>query len=383
MSSSPSLRRQQAPTGVNAVLSARFALALFLGSIFAFGAPQLRAQSDSSTQDSQDVAEAARQERARKQQPADEHHVYTNEDLRRGKILTQEDQSRAAASKQKPQPAPTTKPDAQPLDANSGTRQEPLGDVARRYRNLKRESVHPSPFHLPANQPELAAPKMLAPLPALKANSQPQPQPPARNFVLVNPSAPVHRTPNVDAPVMPSAPLRRVDPFSRRLQPVPPSVAIQPNRPRASVQPNLAAPTLRVEAPSNRAVYLRPSPVLASPLNTIVVRPGDTLWTLSRQHLGRGTRWLELMAANPNLPDPIRLAPGTSLVLPSRSLTHHAKPASSSVTVQSGDTLSEIAFATYGHASAWTCVAQANPSLLNPHLLTIGQSVVLPASCAR
>jgi len=378
MSSSLSLRRQHTPSSVRAILSARFALAFFLGSIFVVGPPQLHAQSESSSQNSQDVAEAARQERARKQQPADEHHVYTNEDLRRGKILTQKDQSRAAAAKQKPQPAPTTRPDVQPLDANSGKPQESLGDVARRYRNLKREAVHPSPFHLPANQPELAAPKMLPPLPALKAN--PQPQPPARSFALVNPSVPVYRAPDVSAPVFPSAPMRRVDPFSRRRQPIPPVVAIRPNEPRPTVQPNLTAPNLRADVPANRSVYL-PSP--AAPSGTVIVQPGDTLWALSRQHLGRGTRWLELMAANPNLPDPTRLAPGTALVLPLRTMTHHAKPTSPSVTVKAGDTLSQIALTAYGHASAWTCIAQANTSLSNPHLLAIGQSLVLPASCSR
>ena len=381
MSGSLSVRRQHAPSGADAVASARIALAVFLGSVFLAAAPQLRAQSDSSTQDSQDVAQAARQERARKQQPAGQHHVYTNEDLRRGKILTQEDQSRAAAAKQKPQPALTAKPEQQPLDANSGKRQEPLGDVARRYRNARRERQHPSPFHLPADQPELAAPKMLAPLPALKPNPQPRPQPPAKDFLLMNPSVPANRAPVVSSPSLRPVPPHRVDPFSRRQQPIPPAVAIRPHEPRASVKPDFAAPSL--EIPSNRSAFGTAPAVAASPVNAVVVRSGDTLWALSRRHLGRGTRWLELMAANPNLPDPTRLAPGTTLVLPSRSLTHHAKPAPASVTVQAGDTLSKIAQAAYGHASAWTCIAKGNPSLSNPHLLAIGQSVALPASCSR
>jgi len=158
---------------------------------------------------------------------------------------------------------------------------------------------------------------------------------------------------------------------------------IRPSEPRPHVQPNLAAPNLHTDVPANRSGYLRPSPAPANAVNIVVVRPGDTLWTLSREHLGRGARWLELMAANPNLPDPTRLAPGTALVLPSRTMTHHAKTASPSVTVQSGDTLSKIALATYGHASAWTCIAQANSSLSNPHRLAIGQSLVLPTSCSR
>jgi nucleoid-associated protein YgaU len=374
MVSSLSLRCQYAPSGVNLVLSARVTLAFFLGSIFFIGAPQLRAQSGSP---SQDVAEAARQERAKKQQTASERHVYTNEDLRRGKILTPADQSRAAA-KQKQSPARTTEANAEPLDANSSKPQESLGDVARRYRNLRREAIHPSPFHLPANQPELAAPKFLAPVPALQPN--PQPQPPAKNFAVLNPSTPTRRVPNSPAPEIPSIPSHRVDPFSRRrTQPIPPAIAVRPNEPRSSVQPNFSAPNLRTNAPANRSVSLQPAPAIT--LNSIVVRPGDTLWTISRQHLGRGTRWLELMAANPNLPDPTRLAPGTTLVLPSRATSHHSNAAPKSVTVQAGDTLSKIALATYGHASAWPCIAQANPSLSNPHFLQVGQAVSLPASC--
>jgi nucleoid-associated protein YgaU len=378
MFSSLSLRRQHAPSGAIAVL-------LFSSAFLAF-MPQVSAQSTDSQQSSQDPAEAARQERARKQQSSSsgEHHVYTNEDLRRGKILTPEDQSRAEAAKQKPAPPLNTNPTREQFDA-SGKPHEPLGDVARRYRNLHRDKIYPSPFHLPANQPEFAAPKFFAPLPELKPNYQPQP--PARNFALMNPSTHTNPAPIVSAPSLPSAPIRRVDPFSRRRQPMPPVMAVRPNMPRASVQPNLPAPNFAplggpVGGPvahANVSMAPRPTPVVAS--NTVVVQPGDTLWTLSRQHLGRGTRWLEFMAANPNLPDPTRLAPGTTLVLPSRMTTRQAKSMPHSVTVQAGDTLSQIALTTYGHASAWTCIAQANPALSNPHLLSVGQSLVLPQSC--
>ncbi|MBS1840064.1 MAG: LysM peptidoglycan-binding domain-containing protein [Acidobacteria bacterium] len=372
-----SLRRQHTPSGAQEKLCARLALALFLGSLFVIGAPLLSAQSDSSSQNSQDVAESARQERARKQEPGGEHHVYTNEDLRRRKILTPEDQSRATTAKQKQQPRLMPKPDAQPLDANSGRPQEPLGDVARRYRNLRREAIHPSPFHLPANQPELAAPKMIAPVPPLKPNAQPRP--PARTFVLANPSAPMHRSPNFDAPAMPSAPMRRVDPFSRRRQPIPPAVAIRPIEPRGNAQLNPAAPSFRMDAPPSRSADLRPA--LVAPSGAVVVKPGDTLWALSRQYLGRGTRWLELMVANPNLPDPGRLAPGTVLSLPARSASRRSGQGANTVVVQAGDTLTKLALDTYGRASYWSCIAAANPVLSNPDRLAVGQVLALPASC--
>src|SRR5262249_32570272 len=111
-----------------------------------------------------------------------------------------------------------------------------------------------------------------------------------------------------------------------------------------------------------------------------IVLKGDTLWNLSRQHLGKGTRWFQLLAANPNLSDPTRLLPGSSLILPSKSNQH--RPANSAVTVQAGDTLSHIAFSAYGHASYWPCIAKANPLLDNPHHLEIGQLLQLPSSCS-
>jgi nucleoid-associated protein YgaU len=361
-------RRQHALSGAIAVL--------LLGSTFLACAPQLSAQSTDTQQSSQDAAEAARQERARKQQGSGEHHVYTNEDLQRGKILTPEDQSRAAAAKQKPAPPLNTNPNTEQFDANSGKPKEPLGDVARRYRNLHRDKTYPSPFHLPTNQPEFGAPKNFSPLPEFKPSYQPRP--PAKNFELVNPSAPVKRSPIASTPSLPSAPIRRVDPFSRRRQPMPPVMAVRPNMPRSFAQPNLPVPNLARVMRPNVSRSMRPeAPAVAR--NTIVVRTGDTLWTLSREHLGRGTRWLEIMAANPNLPDPTRLAPGTTLVLPARMTTRQAKSMPHSATIQAGDTLSQIALTTYGHASAWTCIAQANPALSNPHLLTVGQSLALPS----
>jgi nucleoid-associated protein YgaU len=51
------------------------------------------------------------------------------------------------------------------------------------------------------------------------------------------------------------------------------------------------------------------------------------------------------------------------------------------ITIQAGDSLSNLALAAYGHASYWPCVASANPSLTNPHQLHIGQSIAVPASC--
>src|SRR4029077_12319776 len=109
------------------------------------GAAQGRAQA------SQDVADAARRERARKEQAKKEKHVYTDEDLRRAKILTPEDEA-VVEAKRKQQPAPTEEQAQAPIDANTGLAQLPLGDIARRYRNAKLAAQAPDPFHLPFDE---------------------------------------------------------------------------------------------------------------------------------------------------------------------------------------------------------------------------------------
>jgi len=354
MSSSLSVRRELVPS--------RALAAFFLSSVFFFGAPQLRAQSDDSQSSSQDVAEAARQERARKQDSSRKH-VYTNEDLCRSKILTQEDQTRAAANrKQSGAPsAPAAQQNTEPLDANSNTPQGPLGDVARRYRDARRNAEKKSPFHLPTEQAKLASPKV--PPPAVQPSVKTAP----RIFNPSSPSVPLGRNPDPNAPLL-SAPKRRLDPFARpRFQPAMPYAApARPAAPRVNAQP-YAPPISRPRVPAPTSS------------ESIVVQKGDTLWNLSRQHLGKGTRWLELMAANPGLSDPTRLVPGSSLVLPSKIAVH--RQTSSTMTVQAGDTLSHIALSAYGHASYWPCIAQANSLLDNPDGLAVGQLLQLPASC--
>ncbi|GAC1634916.1 MAG: hypothetical protein NVS9B14_11530 [Candidatus Acidiferrum sp.] len=336
---------------------------LFLSSCFS--APQLSAQSSDSQQNSQDVAEAARQTRARKQQASGERHVYTNEDLHRSKILMPDDETRTAAAKEKLRtPAPGAPPEVQPLNANSATPQESLGDVARRFRNAKKVS----PFHLPTNQPELASPKIAAPIPELALIDPSRPQPPARDFAIAKPIAPTARTASPAVPVFPTARAHRIDPFvGRHMAPLAPNKSFA-----RSVAPTIAAP--RATSP------VRPA-ISSAPRTQVVVQPGDTLWTISRQHLGRGTRWLELMVANPNLPDPGRLAPGTVLALPAPSTVRRSTQGTNTVVVHVGDTLSKLALDAYGRASYWSCIAAANPVLSNPDRLAVGQVLSLPSSC--
>src|SRR4029077_7970703 len=107
----------------------RCGFAILLCSCLFAGAAQCRAQAP------QDVAEAARQERARKD-ARKQKHVYTDEDLHRAKILTPDAKARVEATRQQ-QPAPIEEQAPAPLDADGQIGQLPLGDIARRYRNAK------------------------------------------------------------------------------------------------------------------------------------------------------------------------------------------------------------------------------------------------------
>src|ERR1700730_12815805 len=156
----------------------------------------------------QDVAEAARQERARKEQPKKTKHVYTDEDLRRTRILTPDDEARVQAKRQE-QPAPNQEQAEAPIDANAGIPPLPLRDLARRYRNAKRAAETPDPFHLPFDEPVFAAPIV----------SVPSVAPPRPSFSPAHPNlAPAPGRPkSMVAPAISSpAPLHRVDPFTRR-----------------------------------------------------------------------------------------------------------------------------------------------------------------------
>src|SRR5260370_26104187 len=112
----------------------------------------------------QDVAEAARQEKARKDnQQKKPKHVYTDEDLKRAQILTPEDRAELEARKQH-QPVPGADAPPEPVDAQALPADLPLGDVARQYRRM-RETLrleHSAELHLPfVDGPLLARPKPL------------------------------------------------------------------------------------------------------------------------------------------------------------------------------------------------------------------------------
>ncbi|MCA0296567.1 MAG: LysM peptidoglycan-binding domain-containing protein [Actinobacteria bacterium] len=113
---------------------------------------------------------------------------------------------------------------------------------------------------------------------------------------------------------------------------------------------------------------------------TYLVQAGDDLWTVSERTLGAGGRWRDLRAANPELlQDPTaQLTPGTRLRLPATGTRSPRR-----VTVERGDTLSELALDHLGAAGRWPRIAAANSDLIDdPDHIEVGWRLVIPGSTA-
>jgi nucleoid-associated protein YgaU len=300
----------------------------------------------------QDVADAAKQERARKEsQEKKSKHVYTEEDLKRAQILTPEDRAQIEARKNEAAPDPKDK-SQDALDANSLSPDAPLGDVARRFRRLKelQKLQQSAEFHLPfTDAPVLASPKPMQPV---GPHSFKPARPAAPRFAPYRP--PVKRSPFARPKVFTAAP-------PMILPSRPPAARLVPAQPTAPVATAIA-------------------PVNPAKPNVVTLKRGDSLWKLAEQHLGHGLRWHDLVSANPGILDPNHITAGSQIVLPAAlsSVRTAAK-----FTVRIGDTLSQIAQSELGHASYAACIARANPSIHDLNRIYAGQVLLLPAGCNR
>lgn len=382
-------------------------LAAFL-CCFSFGATVSLAQ-DQSTQS---VADAARQERARKhdeQKPSA--HVYTNEDLSRAHILTPSDRVVAEAKRNDCAEKKNCKPAAPQnspasLDANSGTNGTSLGEVARQYRKQKElQALKPkqsAPFHLPFSAPALASP-VLPERPALRSPVQPVFHPKSSSQVF-------RRDPFSSVPVRPHVPARaRIDSAAappKNIQPtfrpdvrenVRPSSHpnAQPATPKkvmplvqpSTVQPTVVQPRVVQSFAVQQPVQSNVRPVLRPDFHKIV-----------RPNISRHPRLIA--PAQPKIfsrlaapaisirseqpvapvfsvkPEGVR-APQPNLVRPSQTFS-----AARTVNVQPGDSLWKLSQKNLGHGSRWHELAAANPWIANPNRIRPGVSLALPSSVA-
>jgi nucleoid-associated protein YgaU len=411
----------------------RFAAsAILIFTLATFGATISRGQDqqDPQSQQEQSVAEAARKERARKEELQKRaKHVYTEEDLKHANILTPEDRAQVEAKRDECAQKNNCSPaDAQnspaALDANSPAtgpspaKETSLGEIARQLRKQKElEALKPKqtePFHLSIGTPALASP-ILPERPAVRPPAQPVLRPKisspksSLNVFRRDPFSGIPARPEIRREVPAHAPeniLPTVRPdFSKAVRPIfhahrplafppqpkfffrpaLPSLHVQPMQPEGPVadlvQPAPTVSTIHRAAPSVVAATAQP----VATQHTICVKPGDSLWKLAAQNLGRGNRWHELLAVNPSIADPSRIRAGAHLVLPAASSSSVAQDggsnAANTIKVRKGDTLWTLAKSNLGRSSAWPCLAAANPSLTNPNRIYIGQSLMLPAAC--
>ncbi|MBX6377448.1 MAG: LysM peptidoglycan-binding domain-containing protein [Clostridia bacterium] len=102
------------------------------------------------------------------------------------------------------------------------------------------------------------------------------------------------------------------------------------------------------------------------------VRPGDTLFVLARRF---GVSVEAILAANPQITDPDRLAIGQTICIPGAPAPTVC-PRGFFYTVRSGDTLSAIA---QRFGVSLQDLLEANPQIVNPNVLRIGQRICVPA----
>ncbi len=295
-------------------------------------------------QDSQDAAAAARAEKARKAAAAKTtRHVYTEEDLKHAQILTPEDRARVAARKNNP----TEKKEEQAKrGGENAPGEESLGEVARRYRKEKAEREaarlmeQGKNSQFPMKLPEAT---MAAPKPLVQPKMETRPMGNSRKGVGAG----------------------RVSPFEPRPLRSTPREVVVPSDPKIAIAPRAPKEEVPV-APVAGMVARR-------------VELGDSWWKLAEHYLGSGVRWKELRGMNPagnDARDSELLLLGSTVMVPGGVVKHEAATAKS-VTVKKGDTLWSMAREHLGRGTAWKCLAEANPELGEPEQLQIGARVRL------
>lgn len=258
-----------------------------------------------------------------------------------------------------------------------------LGDAARRERERKQDQPHRA-THVYTNE-DLARPQILRPEDRERIQAAQKKAAPAAS----EPAAAVSGSDSKTD----SLPLGEVARRYRALQQARQRSEPQLRAPLPAMDmpvlahPAFARPPARIAPPPAPPGFARPERPRAGKAMRgeelsggarVRVQPGDTLWKLAKEYLGRGTDWLLLAAINPQVAAPTRLRVGAWVCLPDRA---PAMQPLKRVRVHGGDSLWKLAQAQFGNGEAWNCIAQANPQLQNPDRIFPGQALAMPASC--
>ncbi|MHA6523291.1 LysM peptidoglycan-binding domain-containing protein [Tessaracoccus sp. G1721] len=112
----------------------------------------------------------------------------------------------------------------------------------------------------------------------------------------------------------------------------------------------------------------------AAPARVYVVQEGDELWGVAERELGEGGRWRELVSLNPGLSESSRLQAGARLALPE-------VPAVGSVVVEPGDTLWSIAGTELGDPERWPEIHELNrDQVTDPDQIDTGWVLTVPGA---
>ena len=121
---------------------------------------------------------------------------------------------------------------------------------------------------------------------------------------------------------------------------------------------------------NNKSKIVSPTPQAMENTNTYTVKSGDSLWSIAQSKYNNGYKWVEILAVN-NMSNPDLLYAGTKLNLP------NSEASLKKYTVKQGDSLWNIAVATYANGYRWTDIAKSN-NLSNPDWINPGQILILP-----
>ncbi|MFJ3714123.1 LysM peptidoglycan-binding domain-containing protein [Streptomyces sp. NPDC090053] len=139
-------------------------------------------------------------------------------------------------------------------------------------------------------------------------------------------------------------------------------------------------------APSVSRATADDSPALYT---THTVRPAESLWSIAERTLGDGEHWRQIAELNKGrtMTDGTVfdadgfLQPGWDLRIPAPTTQPApAAPATRSVTVHSGDSISSIAKSELGDADRYNEILEANDQVKNPNLIFPGQHLHIPGT---